>query len=65
MIMSLLGHGKAWRSFALTASIDAVGGDSNRWKTFLPYPELLHVGSLIVDDVEDKSITRRGGPAWY
>ena len=25
-------------------------------------PELMHVGSLIVDDVEDRSIVRRGGP---
>jgi geranylgeranyl pyrophosphate synthase len=26
-------------------------------------PELLHVGSLIVDDVQDQSTVRRGGPA--
>ena len=25
-------------------------------------PELMHVGSLIVDDVEDKSVVRRGAP---
>ena len=28
-------------------------------------PELLHVGSLIVDDVEDRSTVRRGGPACH
>jgi geranylgeranyl pyrophosphate synthase len=31
----------------------------------LPVPELLHVGSLIVDDVEDRSTIRRGGPACH
>jgi geranylgeranyl pyrophosphate synthase len=28
-------------------------------------PELLHVGSLIVDDVQDRSTIRRGGPACH
>jgi len=31
-----------------------------RW---LALPEMMHVGSLIVDDVQDKSVIRRGGPA--
>jgi len=26
-------------------------------------PEMMHVGSLIIDDVQDKSVIRRGGPA--
>ncbi|MES2621597.1 MAG: polyprenyl synthetase family protein, partial [Bacteroidota bacterium] len=30
---------------------------------WLALPELMHVGSLIVDDVQDKSSVRRGGPA--
>lgn len=57
--------GKGWRSYAALACIDVVGGDSRRFGHWLPMPELLHVGSLIVDDVEDASDVRRGGPACH
>ncbi len=55
--------GKSWRSCALLFCIDAVGGDSRRWRNWLGVPELVHTGSLIVDDVQDKSLIRRGGPS--
>jgi geranylgeranyl pyrophosphate synthase len=54
--------GKAWRSYAALAAIDVVGGDSRKFVQWLAVPELLHVGSLIVDDVQDRSQVRRGGP---
>ena len=54
--------GKAWRSYAALACCDAVGGDSREYAQWLAMPELLHVGSLIVDDVQDRSANRRGGP---
>ena len=58
--------GKSWRSYAPLACFDAVGGDSRRELGYwLAVTELLHVGSLIVDDVEDKSSIRRGGPACH
>lgn len=57
--------GKGWRSYAALACIDVVGGDSRRFEHWLPMPELLHVGSLIVDDVEDASTIRRGGAACH
>ncbi len=57
--------GKAWRSYALLACCDAVGGDSQPLLRWLALPELVHVGSLIVDDVEDRSVVRRGGPATH
>jgi geranylgeranyl pyrophosphate synthase/predicted secreted hydrolase len=57
--------GKSWRSYAALASCDAVGGDSRHFLQWLAVPELLHVGSLIVDDVEDGSLVRRGGPACH
>jgi len=57
--------GKGWRSYAALACIDVVGGDSRRFGHWLPMPELLHVGSLIIDDVEDASDVRRGGPACH
>ena len=55
--------GKAWRSYAVLACCDAVGGDSRKFVKWLAFPELVHSGSLIVDDVQDKSTVRRGGPA--
>ncbi|MCS6935275.1 MAG: polyprenyl synthetase family protein [Chitinophagales bacterium] len=55
--------GKSWRSYATVACCDAVGGDSQVAIDWLALPELMHVGSLMVDDVQDKSTIRRGGPA--
>jgi geranylgeranyl pyrophosphate synthase/predicted secreted hydrolase len=55
--------GKAWRSYVALACCDAVGGDSQPLIDWLALPELVHVGSLIVDDVQDESMVRRGGPA--
>ncbi|HWB63250.1 MAG TPA: polyprenyl synthetase family protein, partial [Chitinophagales bacterium] len=55
--------GKTWRSYATVACCDIVGGDSQKAIDWLALPELMHVGSLMVDDVQDKSKVRRGGPA--
>ncbi|MBK7148021.1 MAG: polyprenyl synthetase family protein [Bacteroidetes bacterium] len=55
--------GKSWRSYATIACCDAVGGDSQIAIDWLALPELMHVGSLMVDDVQDKSVVRRGGPS--
>jgi predicted secreted hydrolase len=57
--------GKSWRSFAFLLCIDAVGGFSPLYKHWLAMPEIMHVGSLIVDDIQDKSETRRGGPSCH
>ncbi len=57
--------GKSWRSYAALACCDVVGGDSREFVKWLAMPELLHVGSLIVDDVQDKSSWRRGGPTCH
>lgn len=54
--------GKAWRSYAALACCDVVLGDSRKFAEWLAFPEFMHVGSLIVDDVQDKSTVRRGGP---
>ena len=43
--------GKAWRSYAALTCCDIVGGDSRKFVEWLAMPELMHVGSLIVDDV--------------
>lgn len=57
--------GKSWRSYAALACCDVVGGDSRRYVQWLAMPELMHVGSLIVDDVQDRSTVRRGGPTCH
>ncbi len=57
--------GKSWRSYAALACCDVVGGDSRTYVQWLAMPELMHVGSLIVDDVQDKSTVRRGGPTTH
>jgi geranylgeranyl pyrophosphate synthase/predicted secreted hydrolase len=53
--------GKSWRSYAALACCDIVGGNSQVVRDWLALPELMHVGSLIIDDVQDKSSIRRGG----
>ena len=54
--------GKSWRSYGALACMDVVGGDSRKFVRWLSMPEFMHVGSLIVDDIEDKSEKRRGAP---
>lgn len=56
---------KAWRSYVFLACIDSVGGNSQPFIDWLAMPELIHTGSLIVDDVQDRSDTRRGGTALH
>ena len=52
--------GKSWRSYGALACIDVVGGDARNFVRWLSMPEFLHVGSLIIDDIEDGSLKRRG-----
>lgn len=61
----ILRGGKAWRSYGLLACMDLVGGNSQPFSGWLAVPELLHVGSLIIDDVQDDSDVRRGGPSCH
>lgn len=53
--------GKAWRSYAALACCEALGADCRPYAKWLSLPEILHSGSLIIDDVEDRSDVRRGG----
>ncbi len=60
--------GKSWRSYAAVMCYHALRGDKLRRdsiEALLSLTEVIHVGSLIVDDVEDSSPTRRGGPACH
>ena len=44
--------GKAWRSFLGAACVNAVGGDSTRFRPAMAIPEIMHVSSLIIDDIQ-------------
>ena len=57
--------GKAWRSFIYLLCIDCVGGDSRKYEHWLAFAEIVHVGSLIIDDIQDQSDIRRGGSACH
>ncbi|MGK5732205.1 polyprenyl synthetase family protein [Streptomyces sp. URMC 124] len=54
--------GKSWRSFASVCVMALFDGSAERYRPLMAVTELMHTGSLIVDDVEDASPMRRGGP---
>ncbi|MCW8966810.1 MAG: polyprenyl synthetase family protein [Candidatus Pacearchaeota archaeon] len=51
--------GKRWRPYLMELAYRAVGGENNI-NEFLILPELIHNGTLMVDDIEDNSDLRRG-----
>ncbi len=58
--------GKGVRAAVLEHSWHLAGGAAEGPPDVLPVlVELLHVGSLVIDDIEDDSETRRGGPALH
>jgi geranylgeranyl pyrophosphate synthase len=57
-------RGKCWRPYFSALACEAVGGDARvLWPRVITVLELIQVGSLMVDDVEDGSTVRRNGPA--
>lgn len=54
--------GKRFRPVLFLLTIEALGKDPKRFQDFSIIPELIHEGTLIVDDVEDSSELRRGKP---
>ncbi len=59
--------GKGWRSAWLLTCCYALGYDrpDRKVREFLPAIEMLHTGSLIIDDIEDESPLRRGRPTLH
>jgi len=53
--------GKSWRSLILVSSVNALSEDYFDCASYIAISELLHVGSLIIDDIQDESSVRRGG----
>jgi geranylgeranyl diphosphate synthase type I len=54
--------GKRWRPALFLLFTEALGGDVRKVKDFVLTLEMLHEGSILVDDIEDDSDMRRGKP---
>ena len=61
-LWDLMGRdGKRWRGIMAYLMMEVFGADPEPYRAILfAWPELLHNASLIIDDLEDGSITRRG-----
>lgn len=57
--------GKGWRSYILKICCEATGHKFSEFRDWLALPEIIHVGSLIIDDIQDSSNIRRGGKACH
>lgn len=58
--------GKAFRGRLVESAWELAGGEAGAMPPELPHlVEILHAGSLIIDDIEDQSLERRGHPALH
>ncbi|MBI2144387.1 polyprenyl synthetase family protein [Candidatus Woesearchaeota archaeon] len=57
--------GKRWRPVLMMVCCEAVGGNTSKILPFTVIPELIHNGTLIIDDIEDNSELRRGKPVLH
>ncbi|MFB6149872.1 MAG: polyprenyl synthetase family protein [Halobacteriales archaeon] len=57
--------GKRWRSVLFLKLVEAFGEDPEDFLLYAAIPEILHTGTIIVDDVEDGAELRRGEPALH
>jgi geranylgeranyl pyrophosphate synthase len=57
--------GKALRAELMARSYELAGGEGVCPERAQAIVEILHAGSLIVDDIEDESVSRRGGVALH
>jgi geranylgeranyl pyrophosphate synthase len=57
--------GKRWRPVLFLLIIEALGKNPEDFVDFAIIPEVIHNGTLMVDDIEDSSEFRRGKPCTY
>ena len=57
--------GKRWRAVLFLLFVEAFGDDPEAYLEYAAIPEILHNGTIIVDDVEDGATHRRGDPALH
>jgi geranylgeranyl diphosphate synthase type I len=54
--------GKRWRPSLFLLTVEALGKDPEKFKDYAAIVELIHNGTIMVDDVEDDARMRRGKP---
>lgn len=57
--------GKRWRPSLFLLICEALGKNSKDFLDFATIPEVIHNGTLMIDDIEDSSELRRGKPCTY
>jgi geranylgeranyl pyrophosphate synthase len=57
--------GKRWRPTMFLLVCEALGKDPKDFVDYAIIPEIIHNGTIIVDDIEDSSEYRRGKPCTY
>ncbi|QLG50726.1 polyprenyl synthetase family protein [Natrinema halophilum] len=57
--------GKRWRAILFLVFVEGFGEDPTEYLPYACIPEILHNGTIIVDDVEDGATIRRGEPALH
>jgi geranylgeranyl pyrophosphate synthase len=57
--------GKRWRPALFLLVIEALGENLDKFLDFAIIPEVIHNGTIMVDDVEDNSMFRRGQPCTH
>ncbi|OVE84762.1 polyprenyl synthetase family protein [Natronolimnobius baerhuensis] len=57
--------GKRWRAVLFLVFVEGFGEDPEEYLHYACIPEVLHNGTIIVDDVEDEATKRRGEPALH
>jgi len=57
--------GKRWRAVVCLQLVEGFGEDPEAYLPYAAVPELLHNGTIIVDDIEDSAAMRRGRSALH
>jgi len=57
--------GKRWRPSLFLLIVEALGKDSASLQEFAIIPEVVHNGTIMIDDIEDNSEFRRGKPCTH
>jgi len=57
--------GKRWRPALFLLVCEALGKNPDHFVDFAIIPEVIHNGTLMIDDIEDASEVRRGKPCTY
>jgi geranylgeranyl pyrophosphate synthase len=57
--------GKRWRPTLFLLICEALGKNPEEFADFAIIPEIIHNGTLMIDDIEDASEMRRGKPCTY